>query len=167
MVDGATSDNLKHISVDVMILYGYETMSKLLQFFDVKNNPKMHWSRNIGWEMTTYMHEVVVNKIQNLVQSAQFISFSCDEVTTCDQQLWVSIHAYVVEGWQIILLLLLLQQVVDGATSDNLKHISVDVMILYGDLTEENISAKLITFGVNVVSVFQGVRIGVIVQLKD
>jgi hypothetical protein len=74
----------------------YETMSKL-QFFDVKNYPRMHSSRSTGWEMTTYMHEVV-NKIQNLVQSAQFISFSCDEVTTCDQQLWVSIHAYVVEG---------------------------------------------------------------------
>jgi uncharacterized membrane protein YvlD (DUF360 family) len=42
----------------------------------------------------------------------------------------------VVEGWQIILLLLLLQQVVDGVTLDNLKHILVDAMILYGDLTQ-------------------------------
>jgi hypothetical protein len=55
----------------------------------------------------------------------------------------------VVEGWQIILLLLLLQQMVDGATSNNLKHILVDAMILYGDLTQENIASKLITFGVN------------------
>jgi hypothetical protein len=143
-----------HLMSEGKPLTDYETMNKLLQFFDVKNYPKMHWSRSIGWEMTTYMHEVVVNKIQNLVQSAQFISFSCDEVTTCDQQSWVSIHAYVVEGWQIILLLLLLQQVVDGATSNNLNHILVDVMILYGDLTQENISSNLITFGVNGVSVF-------------
>jgi hypothetical protein len=55
--------------------------------------------------MAAYMHEVVVNKTQNLVQSFQFISFSYDEVTTCDQQSWVSIHAYVVEGWQKIHLL--------------------------------------------------------------
>jgi hypothetical protein len=71
----------------------------------------MHWSNNIGWEMATYIHEVVVKKTQNLVQSVQFISFSCDDfcdVTTCDQQLWVSIHAYVVDGWQKINLLLLL-----------------------------------------------------------
>jgi hypothetical protein len=86
----------------------YENRNKLLQFLDIKNNPIMHWSNNIGWEMATYMHEVVVNKTQNLVQSVQFISFSCDEITTCDQQLWVSIHAYVVDGWQKILLLLLL-----------------------------------------------------------
>jgi hypothetical protein len=61
----------------------------------------------------------------------------------------------------------LLQQVVDGATSNNMKHILVDVMILYGDLTQKNIASKLITFGVNGVSVFQGVKINVIVQLKD
>ncbi len=27
----------------------------------------MHWSTNIGWDMATYMHEVVVNKTRNLV----------------------------------------------------------------------------------------------------
>jgi hypothetical protein len=41
----------------------------------------------------------------------------------------------VVEGWQKILLLLSLQQVVDGATLNNLKLILVDAMVLYGDLT--------------------------------
>jgi hypothetical protein len=45
----------------------YEGMNKLLQFLDVKNYPKMHWSNNIGWEMATYLDEVVVNKTQNLV----------------------------------------------------------------------------------------------------
>ncbi len=46
-----------------------------------------------------------MNKTKNLVQNVQFISLSCDEVTTCDQQLWVSIHAFVVEGSQKIILL--------------------------------------------------------------
>jgi len=88
----------------------YENMNKLLQFLGAPNYPKTHWFGNISWEMATYMHEVVVNKIRNLVQSVQFISLSCDEVTTCEQQSWVLIHAYVVGGWQIILLLLSLQQ---------------------------------------------------------
>jgi hypothetical protein len=60
----------------------------------------------------------------------------------------------VVEGWQKILLLLLMQQVVDGATSNNLKCILMDVMVLYGDLTQENIASKLITFGADGVNVF-------------
>jgi hypothetical protein len=60
----------------------------------------------------------------------------------------------VVEGWQTIPLLLLLQQVVDGATSNNLKHILVNVMVLYGDLTQESITSKVITFVANGVNVF-------------
>jgi hypothetical protein len=144
----------------------YENMSKLLQFLGAPNYPRMHWSGNTSWEMATNMHEVVMNKIRNLVQSVQFISLSCDEVTTCDQQSWVLIHAYVVQGWQKNLLLLSLQQVVDGATSNNLKCILVDVLVLYGDLTQESIASKLITFGVDGMSVFQGVRIGVTFQLK-
>ncbi len=59
-----------------------------------------------------------------------------------------------VEGWQKIILLLLMQQVVDGATSNNLKCFLLDVMVLYGDPTQENIASKLITFGVDRVSVF-------------
>ncbi len=66
-----------------------------------------------------------------------------------------------VESWQKILLLLLLQQVVDGATSNNLKHILMDVMVLYGDLTQESITSKVITFAADGLSVFQGVNIGV------
>ncbi len=123
------------------------------KFLDASNYPKMQWFDNTGWEMATYMHEVV-NKIRNLVESVQFISFSCDEVTSCDQQSWALIHAYVVGGWQRILLLLSLQQVVDGATSYNLKCILVDVLVLYGDLTQENIASKLFTFGVDGVNVF-------------
>jgi hypothetical protein len=53
--------------------------------------------------------------------------------------------------------------VVDGATSNNLKHILVDAMVLYGALTQESITSKVITFAANGVSVFQGVNVGVIV----
>jgi hypothetical protein len=74
-------------------------MSKLLQFLDVKDFPKNHWSNSIGWEMASYMHELVVKKTRDLVQVARFISFSYDEITTLDQQSWVAIHAYVVENW--------------------------------------------------------------------
>jgi hypothetical protein len=88
---------------------------ELLQFLDVKDFPKTHWSNSISWEMASYMHELVVKKTRDLVQIARFISFSYDEVTTLDQQSWGSIHAYVV----------------DGATSNNVKIIFVDAMVLY------------------------------------
>jgi hypothetical protein len=56
--------------------------------------------------------------------------------------------------------------VVDGATFDNLKCIFVDAMVLFCDLDEDNIALKLIIFGVDEVNIFQGARIGVIVQLN-
>ncbi len=67
------------------------------------------------------------------------------------------------EGRQKIPLLLLLQQMVDGATSNNLKHILMDAMVLYGDLTQESITSKVITFAADGLNVFQGVNIGVTV----
>jgi hypothetical protein len=48
--------------------------------------------------------------------------------------------------------------VVDGVTSNNLKRIFVDAMVLYGDLIEKTMASKLITLGVDGVSVFQGVK---------
>jgi hypothetical protein len=53
-----------------------------------------------------------------------------------------------------------------GGFLDDLKHIVVDVIVLYGDLTQENVASKLITFGTNGVGVFWGVITSVIVQLK-
>jgi len=143
----------------------FESMSKLLHFFDVKNFPKTHWSNTSGWEMTSCMHDLVVNKTKTLVDVFRF-SFSCDEMTTSNQQSWVSIHAYIVENWQWTPLLLCLQRVVDGATFDKLKRILVDAMVLFCDLDEDNIASKLITFGVDEVSIFQGAKIGMIFQLN-
>jgi hypothetical protein len=44
---------------------------------------------------------------------------------------------------------------------DNLKHVLVDAIVLFGDLCQETIAYKLITFRVDGVSVFQGIVIGV------
>jgi len=40
-------------------------------------------------------------------------------------------------------------------------------MVFFSDLVSETIASKLITFGIDGVSVFQGVIIVVIIQLKD
>jgi len=77
----------------------YENMSKLLQFFDVKDFPRTHWYNSISWGMANFMHELVVKKTKDLVQGTRFIFLSYDEVITTDQQFWVYIHAYVVGNW--------------------------------------------------------------------
>jgi hypothetical protein len=57
--------------------------------------------------------------------------------------------------------------VVNGATFDNLMHILVVAMVFYGDLNQNTITSKLITFKLDGVSVFQGVRTNVTIQLKN
>jgi hypothetical protein len=58
--------------------------------------------------------------------------------------------------------------VVDGDILNNLKRIMVNAMVLYGGLIWETMVSPLVTqFGANGVSVFHGVRIRVIIQLKN
>jgi hypothetical protein len=47
-----------------------------------------------------------------------------------------------------------LQRIVDGATSNNLKCVLVDDMLLFNDLCLKTIASKLIAFGINGVNVF-------------
>jgi len=62
----------------------HENMGKLLQFLDVKDFPKTHWSNLVGWEMVSYMHELVVKKTRDFIQATKSISLSCDEVIILD-----------------------------------------------------------------------------------
>ncbi len=55
---------------------------------------------------------------------------------------------------------------VDEIRLDNLKRVLVDAMVLFDDLCQEIIASKLITFGADGVNVFEGIGIGVIIQLK-
>jgi len=58
--------------------YDYESMNKVLHFFDVENFPKTHWSNIVGWEMVACNHDLVVNKTKSLVEDAKFMFLSCD-----------------------------------------------------------------------------------------
>jgi hypothetical protein len=45
------------------------------------------------------MHEVVLLATNTMVQNAIFISISCDEVTTINNQSWIFVHVYVMKGF--------------------------------------------------------------------
>ncbi len=52
-----------------------------------------------------------------------------------------------------------LQQVVDGVISNNLKWILMDAIVFFNDLSYESIAFKLLTFGVNGVTIFHNVKL--------
>ncbi len=46
--------------------------------------------------MVEFMHQMVMKVTRAVIQAAQYISLSYDEVSTIDNQSWLSIHYYVV-----------------------------------------------------------------------
>jgi hypothetical protein len=54
---------------------------------------------------------------------------------------------------------------VDGAFYDNLASLIVQSLINYGGYNEKNITNKLVCFGTNGVTIFQGLKFNVTIQL--
>ncbi len=46
--------------------------------------------------MVQHMHDIILEATKFIIGVAQYLSITCDEVSTIDNQSWLSIHAYVV-----------------------------------------------------------------------
>jgi hypothetical protein len=64
----------------------YKHMRGLLNHLEVPKLPFKHWSNNSGWELAESLYRVVQDRTRSCISGGQFISLSCDEVTTCDNQ---------------------------------------------------------------------------------
>jgi hypothetical protein len=115
--------------------------------------------------MAKAMHDFVISSICLAMQEA-IISNSCDEVTTIYNQSWILTHVYVVKGWRCLSIFLTLFQVLEGSNVDNLTKVIVDSLLTYSGISESNLASKLVCFGVDGVTTFQGPKTNVITQLK-
>ncbi len=106
--------------------------------------------------MTRAMHNVVLKQMKVILQQVMFISISCDEITILDNQSWISVHAYVVENWRRQPILLNLERVVDEGTSNNLTATIAHSFINLGGLSVVDVANKVVCFGANSVTIFQG-----------
>ncbi len=100
------------------------------------------------------MHDVVLKQIVMLVQQAKFISLNRDEVTTLDNQSWIFVHGYVVDNWHRVPILLKLERIVDGGTFDNLITMIIHFLVIFGGMSEIDITNKVVCFGVDGVTIF-------------
>jgi hypothetical protein len=101
------------------------------------------------------------------VQNARYIVVSYDEVTIIDNRSQCIVHAYVVDGFKRMLLLLNLEMVFGGGSTNNLITLILRSLVEYGGLIVEHITSKLVCFGSDGVVVFIGVHTGVSTQLKS
>jgi hypothetical protein len=144
----------------------YEHMRSLLEQLGCPKLPIKHWSDTAGWEMAESLYTVVQNRTKLVVSGANFISLSCDEVTTVDNQSWISIHAYVLVDWERVPLLLSLERLVEESTAGHVTKVIVNAVVRDGGLTTEEIRQRLVCFGSDGASVLQGKRNGVTVQIQ-
>lgn len=89
------------------------------------------------------------------------------EVTTVDNSSWILVHAYFVKKWIRVPYLVTLKHLVGGATVDNLTEEIVKSIELGGGLDVDAIARRLLCFGADGVSAFQGAHTSVVKQLKE
>jgi hypothetical protein len=78
----------------------YKHMRRLLNHLEVPKLPFKHWCDNSGWELAESLYRVVRDRTRACIGGGQFISISYDKVTTCNNQSWISIHAYILCDWE-------------------------------------------------------------------
>ena len=126
----------------------YEALQLLSEFLEVPKIPKCHWSDNASWSMAEAMYAQVLNKTQMIKLATRYIALSCDEVSFIDNLNWISVHAYVMQNWSCIPVLILLEYVSDGGKAKNLMKMMTSAVGSAGRFNQEDIGNKFLCFGV-------------------
>jgi hypothetical protein len=93
----------------------------------------------------------VTKKKTDFISAATFFVVTCDEVTTIDNGTWVSVHVHVVVEWERFHILVALEHVDEGATSNNLTKVIMKAVESVSCLSREQIGKKLMAFGAGMV----------------
>jgi hypothetical protein len=159
--------SLFHLLSDGRPMSQYELFEPLLSFLDVPNMPHMHWSDSSGWIMAEFMYDVVKEEIKAEVHVASYVALTCDETTTVDNGSWMSIHAYTCQNWVRVPFLIGLEKVVEAPSTDHFMKVLLQALERGGGIDAGDAARKLLCFGADGVTVFQGTRTGVTVQLQQ
>jgi hypothetical protein len=99
---------------------------------------------------------------KKILAEARFYAISTDEVTTIDHESWLSVHIYVSIGFSHVPILLSLSQLTEGNGASAMKESIMTSLNWYGGLVDSAMAERLVYFGADGVSVFQGCRLGII-----
>ena len=110
---------------------------------------------------------VICEHTKAVVGKAKVFSLSADEVTSIDGQSWLSIHIYICIGYKRVSILLALMRLVDGNRIVVVKEAIYSMLLWHIGLSQAQIAERLICFAADGVSMFQGCRNGITLQLKE
>ncbi len=94
-------------------------------------------------------------RLIKVVQKIKYLIVSCDEITTINNQSLCNVHAYVVDGFKRMPLLLNLERVVGKGFVDNLATSILRSLMKYGCLIVEQIGSKIVCFGLDGVATYK------------
>ncbi len=103
------------------------------------NHPSKYWSDYVEWEITQFLHHVVLTTIKEVILASSFQSNSIDELIITNNQSWISMHYYVMASWKQVFILFTFEHMVKGGTLVNIKNVIMLVLIMYGGLANEEI----------------------------
>jgi hypothetical protein len=86
----------------------FEALKSFFSFLNVFMLPKHHWNDSPIWVMVECMHKQIIKRINKIITSSKYLALFCDEVTTIDNQSWISIYSNVVQDWCRILVVFFL-----------------------------------------------------------
>jgi hypothetical protein len=70
--------------------------------------------------------------------SKPYNCLSCDEVTTIDNGWWICVHAYVIDCWSKVPILVCLDTIVDRSCSNNLTQVIMNALLKCSDWLKRN-----------------------------
>ncbi len=76
-------------------------------------------------------------------------------------------HAYVIDCWIRLPILVFIEKVIDGSCFNNLTKVIMVTLLKGGGLMKENLSKKFLCFGIDGVNVFQGGKTRITKQIRD
>jgi hypothetical protein len=89
--------------------------------------------------MAKFMHQEVMKATRARVGVARYVALNCDEMSTVDNQSWLSIHRYVVQNWVRISILVSLDKMLEGLGSDNLVKVIMEAFTIGGGTTTKGV----------------------------
>jgi hypothetical protein len=131
------------------------------------NYPRKHWSASSGWDMADSMSKVFSIHKKKILSEARFYAILADEVTSIDHESWLSVHIYISIDFSCAPILLSSLRLTNGNGASTMKESIIISLNWYGGLVDSVVAKRLVCFGANGVSMFQGYKLGVTQQLKD
>jgi hypothetical protein len=88
------------------------------------------------------MHNIVFIATKVVIHAAMYFFIICNEMMMIDNESWINIHTYLVEGFKCIPILLNLERLVNDGIVENFTNVILISMMVNGGLTMENINNK-------------------------